>query len=123
MEESEPDPELESSEPDDPDPEESDPDPEESEPEPEFEPSVPEPEVTESPEPLVEEPEPELEPAPVVAAGVGSATGELVGATDGASRLPGEAVKSAGEVTSRGASGEAAGTRSVGVDRSRPATT
>ena len=58
----------------------------------------------------------------MVAPGVGLAVGELVGAPDGVPRPPGEG-ESVGEVTSRGARGDDAGTRSVGVDRSRPAMT
>ncbi len=91
------------------------------------EPEVFDPEVVDSEvdDPLLEEPEPEFGELvdPEVAPGVGRpALGVLLW-------VPlvlvsaGEGVALAGDVTSRGASGDRAGTRSGGVERSRPATT
>ena len=106
-----------SSEPDDPDPDESDPEPEFDDPDPEFDESDPDPESEES---LVAELEPELgEFDP----GVDCDDGVPVEPGDGVVWPAGVGVAPLGDVTSRGASGARAGTRSVGVERSRPATT
>ncbi|HEX2090158.1 MAG TPA: hypothetical protein VHI54_09585 [Actinomycetota bacterium] len=113
---SEPEPEFElSSEPEDPDPDESDPGPEFDDPDPESDESDPE-----LDEPLFEEPEPE---SGEFDSGVDSVDGWLPGARDGGLSSRGDGVGSLGEMTSLGASGAPAGTRSVGVERSRPATT
>ncbi len=105
-----------SSEPDDPDPDESDPEPDPDEPDREFDlSSVPEPEVD---EPLFEDPE----LGELVDPGVESPEGVLVGPRGDVLSSEGEGVAPLGDVTSRGASGARAGTRSVGVERSRPAT-
>ncbi len=55
--------------------------------------------------------------------GVGSADGWLPAAGDGVVSPRGEGVVSLGETTSLGARGAPAGTKSVGVERSLPATT
>lgn len=85
-------------------------------PDPEFDESDPVPEFD---EPLFEEPEPEFVE---VDPGVESADGVLVAPGDGVLSADEDAVGALGDVTSRGASGAPAGTRSVGVERSRPAT-
>ncbi len=111
---SDPEPEFElSSEPDDPEPDESDPGPEFDDPDPEE--SDPEPDPD---DPLLEEPEPELGEFD---SGVDPVEGVVP--KDGVLSPPSEAVVSLGDTTSRGARGAPAGTRSVGVERSLPATT